>query len=509
MRTALFLLLLFSFAFSQSDIVGKTSEWAGIIEGLLIGLVMLAMVLSATAYVVAGFFGAETRASIQHWAQNLIAASFVSLIILVLLYFVIPDYRTGAVPAVDLGNLLLQMIVMARNALSALIIILVVLSVLIYVVGQLFGAETRAKASVWSQTTIAATIVAAVIYVLLFEIVPGLVFGVRLPIPELYTGIVVLTILLMGSIVLITYLGARVFRIPEWEAYLVIELSNLITALLVILFVVGLFAVSTDFANAFIKSSGIKMIEDAKSPPDAAAKILASIIKDVEGARTDMYTVQMCTSILSTFYKRPGEGALSVVYKLFPGIDIFATLSGVIVGSLIMLEASLKAQLAMIQIIDALVPVLLLPAGIVLRFFPPTRDAGSFILAVAISLQIVFPMTYAINAKVFEEVGIKYSRPSGLVAMICGVDFFAASVPALLLPKVAGIFSSSLATTLSVAINPLLSEGTMTALKVIEYLAIIDYTSAISLFGLFAPSISMVFTVAFINAMTKFIIRRD
>ncbi len=507
----LVLLFLFSFVFpQQADIVGKTSEWAGIIQGLLIGLVMLAAILSATAYVVAGFFGAETRARIQQWAQNLIAASFISLIVLAVLYLVMPDYMTGGVPSADLAGILLELIRLARDALFNLIVLLIIISVLVYAAGQLFGAETRARATVWSQATIAATIVAAIIYVLLFEIIPAL-FDVQLPIPamDIYQPVIILTVLLMGMIVLITYLGARILRIPEWEAYLAVELSDLVTALLIVLFVAGLFSVSTEFANSLIKTFGLGVVGSAQSPPEAAAKILNSIIKDVEEARTDMYTIQMCTSILNTFYKRPGEAALSVVYKLFPGIDLFATMSGAVVGSLIMLEASLKAQLELIQLVDALTPVLLLPAGIVLRFFPPTKDAGSFLLAVAISLQIVFPLTYVINAKVFDEIGIVYHRPSGLIAMLCGVDFFAASIPSLLIPKIAGIFSTSLASSLAAVITPLLSEGSLSAMKIIEYLAIIDYTATVSLFGFFAPSISMVFTVAFINALTKLIIKRD
>jgi len=510
MKKLLLLLLLFSLVFSQgTPIVQKTSEWARIIEGLLIGLVMLAVIFSATAYVVAGFFGAETRAKIQQWSQNLLAASFISLIVLALLYLIMPDYITGIAPSVSLEFLLMDLIRLARDALFNLIILLIVLSALIYIVGQLFGAETRARANTWAQATIASTILVAVIYVLLFSIIPAL-FEVQLPIPTDYKAVIVTTVLLIGLIVLITYLGARVLRIPEWEAYLAVELSDLVTAFLIVLFVVGFFSFSTDFANAFIKSSGIGMIEDARSPPEAAAKILTNITKDVESARTDMYTIQMCTSVLSTFYKRTGEAALSTVYKIFPGLDMLATISAYIASGLIMLEVSLKAQLWLLQLIDALTPVLLLPAGIVLRFFPPTKDAGSFLLAVAISLQIIFPLTYVINAKVFSDIGIEYKRPTGLIGLICGVDFFVAPLASTLITKTAGLlFGSSVSSTLSAFLTPLFSESVLGGIKILEYLAIIDYIAKISLFALFAPSRSMVIAVAFINAMTKFIVKRD
>ena len=393
MKKLLILLLFFSLAFSQSQLVTETTNWAQFIQGLLIGLVMLAVIVSILAYVMAGFFGAETRATIQLWAQNLLAASFISLIILILLNFLMPWWQTGGVSFLDIEDVIRKLINLARETLLNLIILLTIIAIVVYVAGQIFGAETRARANTWAQVTIASAMLAAVIYALI-EMVFVTIIGMPLPIENIYKQVLAAIIVLVTLIVLITYLGARVFRIPEWEAYLSIELSDLFTSLLVVLFVFGLFYASTEFANELIKSSGIAKISNAKSAPQAAALLLGGIIKDVEDARVDMYTIQMCSSLLNLFHKRTGESALNTTYKVLPGLEGIISTAGIIASSLIMLEGSLKAQLFLIQIIDATTLFLLMPAGAILRFFPPTKDAGSFLLAVAIGLQIVFPLTY-------------------------------------------------------------------------------------------------------------------
>ncbi|MEM4166003.1 MAG: hypothetical protein QW153_00880 [Candidatus Bilamarchaeaceae archaeon] len=507
-KTLLFLILFFSLAAGQS-VLDIATDWARTVEALLIGLVMLALVVSATAYILAGFFGAETRAKIQDWAQTLIAASFVSTMVLILLYALLPNWVTGGAPTLTLDKMIVEVARLARDSLLNLIILLTITAALVYIVGQLFGAETRAKATDWSQTIIIATIMASVLYIILFEVIAKFALQIPIPITDFYKQILALIIVMIGCIVLITYLASKVLKVPEWEAYLTVELSNLTSAILIIIFIFGFFSVSTEFANNLMKNSGISGLEKAPSVPAGAALILEKIIKDTEIARTDCYTIQACTSVLNTFYKRTGESVLNTVYKIYPGIDTFATLSGILANSLIMLEGSLKAQLLLLLIIDALVVPLLLPAGAVLRFFPPTKDAGAFLLAIVIGLQVIYPLTYIINAIVFNEIGITYREPIELIAHVCGLNFFSMSIPAILIPKIASVFSSSLAQTLSIGLQPLTFEGTIMLIMIGQYMTILDYIATISLFGFFAPAVSMVITVAFINALIKFIVRRD
>ncbi|MFH1221899.1 MAG: hypothetical protein V1492_02325 [Candidatus Micrarchaeota archaeon] len=499
------LLLLVCLAFAQNALQPLIKDWALAFESLLIGFAMLAVIIAAAAYAIGQIFGAETRASIQAWAQSLLAAGVISIIVLAVLYFVLPGWLNGQYPSAgggyDLGLLLRQLNEIATQALSNIIILLILLAASAYAIGQIFGSETRARANNWAQTLITAAVIAAFLYVVIFQLITAIAFNLPVAIEAGYKSIVAITVLFVGVIVLITYLASKVLRIPEWEAYLTIELSDLVTSFMIVLVVVGIFTVGDQFALSLIKS-------DAKSTTEAAIHVMGGIIRNVENGRNDAYTIQMCTSILSTFHKRTGESVLNITYKIFPGVDIFSTLAGMLATGFIMLEASLKAQLLLLQLIQALALPLLLPAGIILRFFPPTKEAGAFILALMIGFYVIFPLTYLINNAAFEDIGIKYQPPSALKAMICGADLFAATLPVMLVPKLIGVFSSKLAVTSTLFLGPLFNEGTLLLFKVSEFMVIVDSFTVLSLFGFFAPSISMVFTVAFINAMTKFIVSR-
>jgi hypothetical protein len=41
-----------------------------------------------------------------------------------------------------------------------------------------------------------------------------------------------------------------------------------------------------------------------------------------------------------------------------------------------------------------------LPMGVVLRMFPPTRDAGAFFISTALAFQVIFPFTYVMHAQI-------------------------------------------------------------------------------------------------------------
>lgn len=504
MKRLLLILLFLSIAFAQTETQSSVLEWVNFFKALLLGILLFAVVVAATAYVVAQLFGAQTRAAIQVWAQSLLGAAGVSLLILIIFYALLPGFTVGVVPEDPnfIINALEDLVRVSTQVLFVLIVILVLLSAIAYAVGQVFGVETRAKARFWAQVLIISAIIAAFIYLVIQLVVES---GAMLDIPRLpgpYHSVLASTIVFISLIVLITYLVSKILRIPEWEAYLSIELSDLITSLFIVILVVGIFITTGAVASAIIDDP------EVDTPTAAAMGVLSVIINDVEEIRTDAFTIQACASILSTFHKRTGESALNITYKIFPGIDLLASIMGMLANGFIMLEASLKAQLIIIQIVDVIAVPILLPAGIILRFLPPTRDAGAFILALAIGFGIIFPLTYVINERAITEIGFEYKRPTEMRNLLCGFDLFFATIPYLLITKAAGLFSSTLAIGLESGLQVLLSEGALMLYKVSEFMVILDAMTVISLKGFFAPSISMVFTVAFINGLTKFILMK-
>jgi len=507
MKKLLLALFLISLAFAQSGTQSAILEWVDFFKILLIGILMFAVVVAATGYVIAQFFGAQTRAAIQIWSQSLLGAAGVSLLILVIFYALLPGFTLGVVPTDPnfFVNALEDLVDVTTQALFILIILLVLLSAAAYAYGQAFGAEKRARAVFWAQVLITSAIIVSFIYVIIQVVIASGQALLDIPgeyLPGPYHPILASTIVFISLIVLITYLVSKILHIPEWEAYLTIELSDLITSLLIVVLIVGLYVASGAVASVIINDP------DAETPPAAAIGVLSGIIGELEEIRTDSFTIQACASILSTFHKRTGESALNITFKLFPGIDLFVSIMGMLANGFIMLESSLKAQMLLIQIIDVIAVPIFLPAGIILRFLPPTRDAGAFILALAIGFGIIFPLTYVINERAMDEIGFEYKRPTAMIASLCGFDLFFATVPYAALTTAAGWFSSIFATALGSALQLLLSEWALLLYKASEFVVILDAMTVISLKGFFAPSISMVFTVAFINGLTKFILMK-
>jgi hypothetical protein len=75
-----------------------------------------------------------------------------------------------------IGNTLGCLFITIKNVLAVGMLLLVVLAAVIYAVGQVLGAETRARASVWATAMFVGAIIGALIYLLL-PYVLGLLFA--------------------------------------------------------------------------------------------------------------------------------------------------------------------------------------------------------------------------------------------------------------------------------------------------------------------------------------------
>jgi hypothetical protein len=303
-------------------------------------------------------------------------------------------------------------------------------------------------------------------------------------------------------VVLITYLLSKLFKVPEWEAYLSIELTNIMSSFLLVLFIIGLFAVGDIVAGAFA--------EGAATPPQAAIAFMRGTVADsVLTGIYDVYVIQACTSVLSTLSRRIGEFVLTQTYKVFPGTDTFVSITNVIGFGLASIYGSLMAQVSLLYLVDATMKNFILPAGLILRFFPPTRDAGAFLISLAFGLQIVFPTTYMINKEIFEEIGAEtYRSRYALIWSLCGpLKYGAAGI--LINPGTNPIFGFIPGgAALGTMLMRLVSETALNMASMSEFIPIMRHISALSLLALFIPALSMMITIAFINTMTKFIVAK-
>ncbi len=419
MRRALLFLMLLSLAFASDgsqQVELDLRAWLDLLQGLLVPMMFLLIVAAGAVYVVGQFFGQELRARASVYASSLITAAGIGALVLILFFFFLPFFEARGDPRIDLVAQIGQLASFAETALVVLVGVLVVVSAVTYALGRAASAETRARATVWATGMLGGAIVAAVLYVILNQILPA--FGAALTLPyglDIYVRQVIIPVVFLVSFILIiTYLLSKVFKVPEWEAYLSVELSQLMNSFLVILFIVGLFGVG----EVIVAS----MTDVAYSPPIAAAQFLREWVADgVMTGMYDIFRIQICTSILSTFSRRIGEFVLTNVYKVFPGTDTFVSISNVLAFGLVSVYGSISFQIIILTLIDSIAVPLLLPAGLLLRFFPPTRDAGSFLISMAFAFQLVFPMTLLIHEQVLEDIGAhKYNSPTLLIASVCG-----------------------------------------------------------------------------------------
>lgn len=85
------------------------------------------------------------------------------------------------IPAVSastgLSNALESLCAMAKTLLGIGVMLLIILAGTIYAVGQILGAETRARASVWATAMLTGAIIGIIIYIITPVIVSALLTG--------------------------------------------------------------------------------------------------------------------------------------------------------------------------------------------------------------------------------------------------------------------------------------------------------------------------------------------
>ena len=143
--------------------------------------------------------------------------------------------------------------------------------------------------------------------------------------------------------------------------------------------------------------------------------------------------------------------------------------------------SSLIVQQTMLEMIKGTLIPFVLPAAVVLRIFPPTRDASSFLIAASIGFGIIFPYTYVMHsAIVLPLIAKAFASNSQQLPL---EDMLGQTYPNVATEISAfGFFSPT-----SLILSPLLS------------------ISFLLLQALFLPALSISLTVAFIKGFSKFI----
>lgn len=196
---------------------------------------------------------------------------------------------------------------------------------------------------------------------------------------------------LMAVLLALFYMAAQLFKKQEYEAFVSIEMHQLLVSVLIFLFVFGAACTASQIADSFAGGDQFTIARD----------YLHYISNEV--ALPTLVSLEKMKIYMQWFGSLSMRWGLTVWGAVLPAFPSFILLERVLEFVLMLLApfvSSLTVQEIGLEIIQATMLPYVLPAGVVLRIFPPTRDAGSFLIVTAIAFQIVFPYTYVMHSEI-------------------------------------------------------------------------------------------------------------
>lgn len=293
--------------------------------------------------------------------------------------------------------------------------------------------------------------------------------------PDMITGlvgpIVMTSVALMIFMLALFWMAAQFFKRQEYESFVSIELYQLVISIFIFLSVFGASCFAAEMADSF---AGRDQFEVGRQYLDYITNnVIMPNIAELEGFK--LYSQWM-----GDVKARWGPGPWAVVIPMFPMFIIVERVVDFLLLFISPFIASLMAQMVVLEIIRGIALPFVLPAGVVLRVFPPTRDAGAFLIASAIGFDIVYPYTYVMHDHIVRAmIAIPNSNTC---------DSFMSVIP--------GGNSGNVAATIT-------QNGMIDIPSKICHP--FHYLGYLLLQSLFLPALSITLTVAFIKGSTKFI----
>ena len=212
-------------------------------------------------------------------------------------------------------------------------------------------------------------------------------------------------VLIAVFIIAIAAVIGNSFNMPEVKAFVDAELGQAIVSVLLIVSMMGLIAFFDGVARLAILQEGVSSsCSDAGEPCyiTVARQYLTTYYdigsKAAEEALRDSVRYQNFAnagrSIQANLWKL---GFAGVSYRPNAGLSIEAERKGAIFETMGRLLASIYAQRYFIDVISYGIAPIMLLLGILLRTFFFTRKLGGLLLAIALALFIIYPLTYALS----------------------------------------------------------------------------------------------------------------
>ncbi len=286
---------------------------------------------------------------------------------------------------------------------------------------------------------------------------------------------------LMILIIMITYVGGKAFGIPQLEAYLNVELHNLFMAFIILGAIIGFYWFSLSLTASLLPQC---QSMPSCQPADVAQGFLNNVVnKGVLPMYKDLLAIEAGTAMSNSYMIRVGPGVWSFVYKVEPGADAILSMARMLSFGLLVIYGSLSMQYIMLSFVEFGAPIAI-SIGLILFIFPPTRDSGAFLIAFAFAFQTVFPFLYALDEAALNDMWSAHGWGPTYDAYV---------------PELFGLRVRGVSTVLAYLV-PFASLANFELL-----VPFINAMAHLALIALFLPALTMMITIAFINATTKYI----
>jgi len=314
-----------------------------------------------------------------------------------------------------------------------------------------------------------------------------------------YTVFYITPVMIMIALAVIVYMLSRLLKNKQMIAWANIELYQVFFSIALL---VGILILSDIFHSYIVPS----LVESAV--PSFRAKNMTSYDISI------MYLNRVATDGLRIMNELVGlkiivQQVSSIIFPLpieqitfeMPVSDI-SCLDKALSYVFMLLSpfvSSVFAQMFGIKIFQVLMFPVVLPVGIFLRIFPQTRDAGSYMIAIALGFHLIFPLMYCVNYVYMDRVYSGTSQmfdPLGIQSFVERLNDSMQHGEAFQFLKMIGVFNPAAFMTIFVT-------------QVLDHLVSLPKEAGfVVLNGFILPTLNIILTVSFIKSLQKYMVRR-
>ena len=192
------------------------------------------------------------------------------------------------------------------------------------------------------------------------------------------------------------YMLSKFLQKPEYEARIKVEFSRQF---------ISLFFIFVIFAFSSILCSASYTVSGDQNPFDTGIEFVSRIgLVEIPKNVNTLWDSSINARKLSTIMLGMPSCMMGVCYTAFPVGTYISYHLDMLAMTIMPFSASMIVQVLFLDFIQKYFLALLLPAGFLLKITPVTRDAGAFLISLALSFYFILPMFYVMGSLIDEEI---------------------------------------------------------------------------------------------------------